>query len=379
MTKLRVTVALVAFLLTSTVAVPQKGWEIDGLFELGSEVPGEKELGKCVDSAADLLGISMDMETDPELILDILGNDMHLQDMTDILRMMSKDLNQPQPLGPMLSQIRKGVTSVHPAVGVFLCVALSKKDTVSVFSVPNAQLIKRTVHHMYLLDKIVARLAKDRVFMGKVVKHIRDTVSTMTPHKTGLGKFYDLFKAAGLFGVMKSFSINGAVDDYKTFRDLGLITPEEEEGRKKGLTINVLEATATDFFHWRFSNAWVGYELSKLHPSKIEIAGEDREVHYVNNMDYARLYETWNLAFITGNLDFPNFTYPKLLIPSVILADANTYLYHRVLALWLTINIYLMADLSGKQHITYQGQSDIADLWGKVNVKYTEYLKSVHP
>jgi len=178
---------------------------------------------------------------------------------------------------------------------------------------------------------------------------------------------------------MKSFSINGAVDDYKTFRDLGLITPEEEEGRKKGLTINVLEATATDFFHWRFSNAWVGYELSKLHPSKIEIAGEDREVHYVNNMDYARLYETWNLAFITGNLDFPNFTYPKLLIPSVILADANTYLYHRVLALWLTINIYLMADLSGKQHITYQGQSDIADLWGKVNVKYTEYLKSVHP
>jgi len=370
---------LITSLLTSTlltVTAAAASWNVDELFKPSSEVPNEKELGKCVDSAADLLGIDMGMRTDPALILDILGNDMHLQDMLDVVRMMSVDLKQPQPLGPMLEKIRKGITSVHPAVGTFLCVALSNTETVSVFSAPNAALIKRTVHHMYLLDKIVKRLADDRVFMAKVIKHIRDTVSSMTPHKSRLGHIYDLFKAAGLFGVMKSFSINGAVDDYEMFRSLGFITPEEEESRKRGLTTNVLEATATDIFHWRFSNAWVGYELSRLHPSKIEISGEDREVHYVNNMNYARLYETWNLAFITGNLDFPNFTYPKLLIPSVILADANTYLYNRVLALWLTINIYLMADLSGKQHVTYQGQDKIADLWGKLNVRYTEYLKA---
>jgi hypothetical protein len=363
-------------LIAATASSYAQVWDVSKVFEPGTEIPAKSELAKCVDTAAELLGINMDMKTEPALLLDILDKDMHLQDMHSVIKMFANDLKQEQSLRPMLEQVREGITSVHPAVGVALCTALADTTTVAIFSAPNAAVIKRSIHHMYLLEKIVARLADDRVFMVQVQKHVQDTVKTMTRHKSGIGHTYDLFKAAGLFGVAKSFSINGAMNDYKTFRERGYLTPDEVEGRKQGLTINVLEATATDFFHGFFSNVKVGYALAKLHPSTIEVVGENRTIHYVNDMDYARLYETWNLAFITGNLDFPNLLYPKLLIPSVILADANSYLYRRVLALWLSINIYLMSDLTGQKHVTFTGSKDLATLWGKVNLRYTNYLQA---
>jgi len=95
-------------------------------------------------------------------------------------------------------------------------------------------------------------------------------------------------------------------------------------------------------------------------------------------MDYARMYETWNFAFITGNLDFPNLLYPKLLIPSVILADANSYLYKRVLALWLSIHFYLMASLAGHDHHAFSFHRNLSTLWGKINLSYSNYLQEKH-
>jgi len=374
----------VIMLLTASILIAhppeiQQGsnvWDVTKIFEPGSDIPDKSELGKCVDAAAELLSVDMNMQTDPAILLDILDLDMHLQDMPDVRMMVANDLKQNQSLRPMLEQVREGITSVHPAVGVALCAALADTTTVAIFSAPNVAIIKRTIHHMYLLDKIVAKLADDRVFMVKMMKHVQDTVHSTTPHKSHLGHTYDLFRAAGLFGVAKSFSINGAMEDYKTFRERGFITPNEDSDRKQGLTINVLEATATDFVHGYFSNVQVGYDLAKLHPTSIEVVGENRIIHYVNNMDYARLYETWNFAFITGNLDFPNLLYPKLLIPSVILADSNSYLYRRVLALWLSLNIYLMADLSGQKHIIFSGREDLATLWGKINLKYSNFLQA---
>jgi len=345
----------------------------DTVFEKGSPVPSPEVLSKCVDAAAKKLGIDVNMKTDIKLLNDILENDMHMKDMAGTQSLLKTELVAEQPLLPMLEKVRKGLTAVHPAVGVALCVALSDEKTAGIFDAPNAAYIKRTIHHMFLLDKIVDKMARDRVYMKDVNSHLIDKVHSMTPHKSWIGHIYDLFKAAGMFGVAKSYSINGAMDDYAKFREAGVITHDESESRKQGLTLNCLEATVADFAHGYFENAKVGRALSWDHPSVIDIVGQDRQVEYVNRMEYAQLYETWNLAFITGNLDYLNMLYPKLLIPTVILADANSYLFKRVLALAVSINFYLMATLQGKERVNFKGSKDLSDVWGHVNARYVDF------
>jgi hypothetical protein len=237
-------------------------------------------------------------------------------------------------------------------------------------------LIKRTIHHIFLLDKIVSELANNKTFMVKVQKHVQDTVRSVSPHKSSLGHAYDLFKAAGIFGLVKSYTIDGAIDDYHKFRDNGFITHSESEGRKRGLSLNVFEATTSERLHGYFSNARAGDALAHWHPTEVRVVGENRTIEYVNDMTYARLYETWNLAFITGNLEFHNLLYPKLLIPSVLLAKEHDYLYHRVLALWLSINFYLLAYLTGKERVNIPGKKNIAVLMGEINLSYSEYLQN---
>jgi len=339
------------------------------------EVLSQEKLSKCVDSAANLLDINFEMKTEPSLLNDILERDMFLADLPAVRSLLGDDLTQEKPLRPMLDQIHKGITVVHPALGTNLCSVLADTETVGSFSAPNFTLIKRTIHHIFLLDKIVSEMATNQAFMVKMKKHIQATVRSVSPHKSALGHAYDLFKAAGIFGLVKSYTIDGAIDDYQKFRENGLITHSESEGRKRGLSLNVFEATTTERLHGYFSNARAGDALARWNPTEIRLVGEDKTIEYVNNMTYARLYETWNLAFITGNLEFHNLLYPKLLIPSVLLAKEHDYLYHRVLALWLSINFYLMAYLTGKEHVNIPGKEKIAHLMGEINLSYSEYLQ----
>jgi len=361
-------------------AVPQqvtnKRWDPATVFDPSEPIPSPAELSKCVDSAARLLRIDVNMQTDPELLKDILGTDMRLADSRDVIRLLGDDLSRAKPLRPMLEQVRRGITEVHPAVGVTLCAALADDTTLNTFINPNTAIITRTIHHMYLLEKITNKAADDRVFMGQVHNHITDTVKAISPHKSAIGHTWDLFRAAGLFGVAKAYTIDGTMSDYKKFRDDGFISPKEEAARKRGLTLNVVEATTADLFHGYFDNARVGKALASIGPSAIKVTGANRTIQYVGTMEYAQHYETWNLAFITGNLEFHNMLYPKLLIPSVLLADANDYLYHRVLALWLSINFYLMGYLSQHTPIVIPGKEEISKLWGKVNLRYINYMQA---
>jgi len=350
-------------------------WEPSKLFEPGSKVPSKEELSKCANAAMDLLGINLGAKTDPHLLNDILENDMYLADSRHVRQLLGDDLTQEKPLQPLLEQVYDGITVTHPAMGANLCATLANQETVAVFSAPNHTKIKRTIHHMFLLEKIVSELANNKEFMVKVYKHVQDTVRSMSPHKSALGHAYDLFKAAGIFGLVKSYTIDGAIEDYRKFREQGFVTPEESAGRKRGLSLNIVEATTTERLHRYFSNARAGDALTWWHPVDIRVVGKNRTIEYVVDMDYARLYETWNFAFITGNLEFHNLLYPKLLIPSVLLASGNDYLYHRVLALWLSINFYLMAHLTNKEHTNVPYKKELASLWGEINLKYSDYVR----
>jgi len=324
-----------------------------------------------VNTAVNLLKIDVNMQTDPALLDDILRNDMHVMDMPEIQKL---GLVKKQSLAPMLNKIRKGITEVHPAIGVTLCNALADVSTAGIFLMSNATILKRTIHHMFLLDNIVNLLVEDKDVMTSMQAYMKETVTSMTTHKSYFGRMYDLFKAAGLFGVAKDKTVGWAMEGYDELRQKDDVTEDEADARKRSLTINILEATATDFTNGYISNARVGHFLAWKHPSDIRVVGKNKLVQYVVNMDWARLYETWNLAFITSNLDFPNLLFPKLLIPSVILASSNDYMFKRVLALWLSINFYLMSDLAGKEHVKLPGREKLAALWGRINLKYSSYV-----
>jgi len=360
---------------SSTLEEQHGVWDPSKVFEPGSEIPAKGELAKCVDTAVAKLGIDMNMQTDPALLSEILEKDMHLNDMPDVQKLVAADLTQKQSLRSMLSQVHEGVTQVHPAIGVTLCAALANEKTAAIFSTPNVALIKRTIHHMFLLDKIVRKLADDRVFLAQTYKHLQTKFSP-----SRLSRALSMFKAAGMFGVAKDYSVNKGIENYIELREKGSITPDEVTSRKRNLSTNILEATLTDFLHGYFPNARVGNTLAWQQPTNVEIVGENRVIQYGLSMDWARLYETWNLAFITGNLDFPNLLYPKLLIPSVLLADGKGYIYYRALALWLSINFYLLAASeaasAGQKHISFAGSSDLSTLWGKINLRYSNYLSS---
>jgi len=142
--------------------------------------------------------------------------------------------------------------------------------------------------------------------------------------------------------------------------------------------LNVAEATATDGIHGYFSNFRVGSKLATQRASNITINGAHKIIKYHVPRFYAQFYETWNFAFITGNLDFPNLLYPKLLIPQVLNAKNVDYLYNRVLALWMSINFYLLASLNQKPVVKIEGKEKLAHLWGDINEAYVQYMQDTN-
>jgi hypothetical protein len=97
------------------------------------ELLSEEQLSGCVDSAARLLDIDFGMTTDPSLLNDILEKDMFLADLPAVRRVLGTDLTHEKSLRPMLDQIRKGITVVHPALGTNLCYVLADNENVGTF------------------------------------------------------------------------------------------------------------------------------------------------------------------------------------------------------------------------------------------------------
>jgi hypothetical protein len=86
------------------------------------------------------------------------------------------------------------------------------------------------------------------------------------------------------------------------------------------------------------------------------------------------LYETWNLAFITGTVNYLQIYYPKLLIPAVIAADPLSYLSNRATSLWMSLNFRQFAAFSRKPDLLIPGKSELAKLWGEINLRYAQEL-----
>jgi hypothetical protein len=348
--------------------------ELANVFEPKTAAPTSAQLTPCFDAVAQKLGINMQLKSDPKLFQDILKSDMHLEEMPRIKKIFEADLKAPVSLGPMLASIRTGVTEKHPAIGTFLCLALGNEKTAASFANPNAQVLTRVIHHTYLLDRIVQELAEDVTFMEEMMTYINDQVSKLVGSEGKWKRAFSIWKNAGIFGVAKDHSIRVGIETTIRTRKAKGMTPDDESLRKRNLAINIMEATLTDTFHGYFDNASVGKSLTWNYPSKVYLDGPKFYLRYGLNLDWARLYETWNLAFITANLDHLNLLYPKLLIPRVLNASGPAYLFDRALALWLTISFSLMAYMEKKPMLEVPNKVELATLWGKLNYKYSQFV-----
>jgi hypothetical protein len=385
-------VIALAALATSAFAIPAgetgtssvSRWDPKNLFNPGWQFPSEDELRGCVNTAAKKLGIDQIKETDPALLREILEKDMHLDKQPDIAKLLEPVLAKPQPLTDMLSKVRDGLTlhKHHPVIGMSICAALEDPKIAPNFQAADparAAMIKRTINHAFLLETIVTEFTKDNGLLGKLKEYVDKTLTDMTNEGRSswfpmLNRFIAMFQTAGWFGVSKDATVKMAIDRIFRLRNLDKISWLDVQASRLLLSANIAEATATDLTSKHMDNYHVGVKLTLVQPNDVAVDTKDKKLQYGVTDDWARLYETWNLAFITGNLHFMNILLPKLLIPVVLLTNGPTYMYTRAMALWLSVNFYLIAGLQKASPVQFEGQDAYSRLLGAMNLKYKDYL-----
>ena len=316
------------------------------------------------------LGLTRDLHTDLDILESILTDDMHLSGNERITKRLLPQT--PQPMGPMLVTIAQAIKTRHPALDRFACHALEH----DLLPTPNPEIVRRSTHHAFLLEKLVNAMAADPAYMETVYEHILAQRAELGVREGFVGSTIDIFKAGGgIFGAVKAKTIDGVMKMLVAIRNRQQILPTEVTARKRGLRLNILEAYATDRVHGFYKNAMTGLVLTVNSPETIRVRGEHQAVEYVYPQEWTSLYQAWNLAFITGNVDNLDLVYPKLLIPAVLDAEPNDYLFKRVLALWTTINFSLFRKLDDNDDEVLPGKDALAEAWGDITYEYAmDYL-----
>lgn len=333
------------------------------------------ESAACLDAAMSRLGINLDMETSPELLTDVLTHDMYLADLPRVRALVQESLYAPEPLRPMLEQIRASILEKHPAISEFVCKALARN---LITKGTNNRLVIRTIHHTFLLDKLIGNMYDDYTFMIEVGNHFKKKRVELGARTDFVGSAIDMVKATGdAFFVAKAKTIDGVFQRLEHIRSANRLKESEVFGSKLCLILNISEAVVTDNLEGRRNNALVGLGLSLNPLETVTLEGEERVLRYKLSQEWTSLYETWNLAFITGKMDNLHVLYPKLLIPRVIDAPANEYLFNRTLALYTGINFHLLSELAKKPALKLPRSQELAQLWGEVNLAYgKEYFRA---
>eukprot|EP00092_Neocalanus_flemingeri_P002243 GFUD01002389.1.p1 GENE.GFUD01002389.1~~GFUD01002389.1.p1 ORF type:complete len:402 (+),score=91.63 GFUD01002389.1:21-1226(+) len=160
-----------------------------------------------------------------------------------------------------------------------------------------------------------------------------------------------------VFGWLKTLSIHKVVGEELEYLKTGIVPPEF--GRLD-ITVNILEAKILDFVRGNFANAKVALALAKeaaggkensctgAGPTRMSPDGQAIEARMALPLQWADLYQTWNMAFVTNFKNWPYFL-AKLLIPIVsgYQQEPAGYMYSRVSALYSHINWVMMGNLFG--------------------------------
>ncbi|MFW7377843.1 MAG: hypothetical protein ACOH5I_03405 [Oligoflexus sp.] len=186
------------------------------------------------------------------------------------------------------------------------------------------------------------------------------------------GRFMKLFEHAKLFSV--EFACSLILKYHKT----GSIPP----GFLRFLVpINIIEAVLEDLKNGFRDNAFCGWQLAVKYPA-MKTQEEDVSAKFSEDkksmlftvprpLQWADLYQSWNMAFVAHYPEFPYFI-TKLLIPQVASYRDNPkkYLYNRAISLYIFIHIELSRRnynaKNGIKEINWHDK-ELTTLWGEVN------------
>jgi hypothetical protein len=345
--------------------------------DAGDNVSRERDLKApdCVDELMKRLDISMDQTTDPDLMKDILHNDMKLDDCPAVVKLLGPLLSEKESMAPMLERIRESIITKQPELHEFIARALNE----NLIQAPDdaaKKMIVRSLNHTMLLDGITKGMADDYHVQEAVRDHLLNKRKEMGIHEGFVGSARDIYKAMGndLFFAAKAKTMDNAFDKQLKFRKEGHIPSWDIHMRQASLELNLAEAILTDKAHGYSDNARAGLDLARHIFSRAEVKGDNRFIDYNLTQKWNSLYESWNLAFMTGNVTDPQILFPKLLIPQVIDAKPEEYLFNRSMALWMTINFDLFHKMDKKPEVVIPDHEQLARCWGEVNAKYGNTL-----
>lgn len=326
----------------------------------------------CVQTLMDTLQIEPSSAVDSDVLQQVLMQDMYLGDLSSVRQLFLEEADGQTSMSGLIQRMHGAVLNRHPAIYEFTC-RLNQSGLIAKGNVDLVQ-IKRTLHHSYALNKIIRNMIDDPKFMTAVYDHLLAKRKEFGISDALVPSFFDIYRISGdLFTPVKALSVDAVFVDYDKIRNG---TAEvETKSRARSLSINILEATLTDSFKGNVDNALAGIAMIMNPAPAVYLKGEQRSIGYAFNQEWTSLYEAWNLSFITGHLPNLHILYPKLIIPEVIDASPEDYVFNRVLALGLSANFTILAQAQDKPTVNLPQAAAIAKMWGAVNESYaTAYV-----
>jgi hypothetical protein len=344
--------------------------------EPGSGVSAKQDSHACVDAVLERLGIDLEMKTDPALLASILREDMFLDDFAPARALLAESLAAPVPLRPMLERTRAAIVSQQPAIQDFLCAALERDLIPTVSDEKSRAIIVRSVHHAFLLDALTEEIVDNLSFMTAIQTHLLEKRAAFGIRGDVVGALEDFKRIYGgrMFEPTKSVSAELRYSAGAMIRQRGSITEEEIKNAQAVLKLNILEAAVTENAAGFGDNALVGAALAAIPPKTITLDPETTAFEFEVSRRWASLFESWNLAFVTGNVTHLQIVYPLLFAPSVIGAGSQDFPFHRSSALWLTTFFHQFAMLNRKPDAPIPNKQALARLLGQINLPYGEAI-----
>jgi len=342
----------------------------------GSRVSATQDPHACVDTVLERLGIDLEMKTDPALLSSILREDMLLDDFPPARVLFAESLAAPVPLRPMLSRTRAAIVSRQPAIQDFLCAALARDLIPTVADEGSRAIITRSLHHAFLLDALTEEIVDNLSFMTAIQAHLLRKRAALGIRGDLVGALEDFKRIYGgrMFEPTKIVSADLRYAAGAMIRQRGSITADEIKNLQGSQKLSILEAAVTENAAGFGDNALAGAALAAIPPRTITLDPETTAFEFDVSPRWTSLFETWNLAFVTGNLTHLQIVYPLLFIPSVIGADSQDFLFHRSSALWLTTLFHQFAMLNRKPDAPIPNKQALARLLGQINLPYGEAI-----
>ncbi|RXJ71522.1 hypothetical protein CS022_20765 [Veronia nyctiphanis] len=318
--------------------------------------------------------------TDPELIKDILKNDLFFYESELIMSEFSDTFFTPQRLDPLLDSVSEGLFDKHPAVVEFLSSAIEQGLIVK--NQESAEIARRILHCCFILDKTTEKQLHDYQWSEKLFDYFHPVRDKKGIKKGVLRSLVTSYRVSGRwFVAAKVASLELVSLRYlkrmrkKNFKPGSLSDKFNQKLWVAMLNLNIYEATLQDWFSKQPGNSEAGFILTCTNAERVT---DDGQILYHNTQLWASLYHTWNLCFITGDLPHLDLMYPKLLIPAVANASGDHYIHARAIILTITFSLMTLR-IANNQPSAFeiQNKEKLCNLWGEINRKYARELLAV--